>query len=83
MWSFLLSTFMVLQALIRNPNHWPSLDSIISASYATGDYMATLLYISQALKLDPDYLKGIVLKERIVREHPVWVKDFRMFYPES
>lgn len=73
----------MFQTLLRNPNHWPSLDSIITATYAIGDYMSALLYISQGLKLDPNYSKGIILKEQIFKEHPAWVQDFKLFYPEQ
>lgn len=72
----------VCQTLRRNVRHWPSLDAIITATYITGDFMACLLFICHALRLDNSYAKGLALRDLIFEEHPFLRKDFEIFYPE-
>lgn len=64
------------QGLKCNPNHWPSLDNLITCLYAVPDYMNCLLYISIALEQDPSYVKGLAFRSNIFKSIP----DFEEYY---
>ncbi|XP_065224975.1 calcineurin-binding protein cabin-1-like isoform X2 [Planococcus citri] len=74
-----VSAFM--ETLYRNPKHWPSINSIITATYALGDMAACLLYIHQGLSLDSKYMKGLIFKKRIFSLHPHLKEDFYSLFP--
>lgn len=71
----------LFQTLYRNPKHWLSINSIITATYALGDMTACLLYIHQGLSLDNKYLKGLIFKKRIFSQHPHLKEDFYSLFP--
>ncbi|KAJ9590538.1 hypothetical protein L9F63_016440, partial [Diploptera punctata] len=59
--------------------HWPCLDSLITVLYVLNDYIPCLLYISRAFELDPDFLKGQVLRDKIIEEQPSIIDDFNAY----
>ncbi|XP_008547464.1 calcineurin-binding protein cabin-1 [Microplitis demolitor] len=67
------------QGLNCNPNHWPCLDNIITATYAVPDYMNCLLYISMALERDSSYIKGLAFREQIYKEVPYFEESYKLF----
>lgn len=67
------------QGLMRNRNHWPCLDNIISALYAVPDYMNCMLYISMALERDPTYVKGLAFREKIYKVVPYLEESYKLF----
>lgn len=67
------------QGLKCNPNHWPCLDSIITALYAIPDYMNCLLYISMALERDPTYVKGLAFRDRIFKDIPCLQECYKFY----
>ncbi|XP_063980045.1 calcineurin-binding protein cabin-1-like isoform X2 [Diachasmimorpha longicaudata] len=70
------------QGLKCNPNHWPCLDSIITAMFAVPDYMNCLLYISMALERDPSYVKGLAFREKIFKDIPYFQESYKFFNPD-
>ena len=67
------------QGLKCNPNHWPCLDSIITALYAVPDYMNCLLYISIALERDSTYIKGLTFREKIFKDMPCFEESYKLY----
>ena len=67
------------QGLKCNPNHWPCLDSIITALYAVPDHMNCLLYISMALERDSTYIRGLVFREKIFKDVPCLEECYKMY----
>jgi len=66
-----------MQGLLCSPTHWPCLDSLISVLYGTGDDLACLHYICQALKRDLYYTKGLILKNTIFQQVPTILEDIK------
>lgn len=64
------------QGLKCNPNHWSSLDNVITVLYVQNDYAACLYYISQALERETFYVKGLAIRDQIYKEHPTLRMDF-------
>lgn len=62
-----------------NPNHWPCLDSIVTALYAVPDYMTCLLYISMALEKDSSYIKGLAFREKIFKDIPNFEECYKVY----
>ncbi|XP_076807625.1 calcineurin-binding protein cabin-1-like [Clavelina lepadiformis] len=58
-----------------NENHWPCLDSAITVLYALLDYESCLYWISKGLEKDSEYLKGLVLREKMYEECPHLRRD--------
>ncbi|XP_011308750.1 calcineurin-binding protein cabin-1 [Fopius arisanus] len=77
---FACSTFK--QGLKCNPNHWPCLDSIITAMFAVPDYTNCLLYISMALERDPSYVKGLAFRDKIFKDIPFFQESYKLFNPD-
>jgi tetratricopeptide (TPR) repeat protein len=74
-----LACFAYKQGLKRNSNHWPCLDNIITILYAIPDFMNCLLYISMALERDPTYIKGLVFRQQIFKDIPVFQECYKMY----
>ncbi|RZF47864.1 hypothetical protein LSTR_LSTR015980, partial [Laodelphax striatellus] len=77
-----LAAYALQEALQCNENHWPSLDTLITVLYASGNYMSCLYHIAEGLKLDADFFKGIAFCQKIFKEHPSYERDFPLYYPE-
>ncbi|XP_054272503.1 calcineurin-binding protein cabin-1-like [Macrosteles quadrilineatus] len=69
------------KALEISPRHFPSLDNIISATYAQGGLLNCLYYIARALEYNPKYRKGLALKDRIFKDHPSMREYYVTFNP--
>ncbi|XP_072762606.1 calcineurin-binding protein cabin-1 isoform X3 [Anoplolepis gracilipes] len=67
------------QGLKCNSNHWPCLDNLITALYAVPDYMNCLLYISVALEMDPNYVKGLAFRDRIFKDIPCMEECYKLY----
>lgn len=65
-----LRKIVILQGLECSESHWPCLDQLITLLYAIQDALACLYYIGRALVLDPYYIKGLVLKNKIYEDNP-------------
>lgn len=46
------------------------------------DFMTCLMYIAEALALDPNYMKAIAFREKIFEDHSTLKEDFETFHPE-
>lgn len=64
-----------------NPRHFPSLDNIITATYAQGGLLMCLHYIARALQYNHNYKKGLALKDRIFKDHPSMKEHYVVFDP--
>ncbi|KAG8228157.1 hypothetical protein J437_LFUL002811, partial [Ladona fulva] len=71
------------EGLRCSPNHWPCLDQLITVLYVLNDYIGCLHYIARGLKADPDFLKGIAFREKIINEQPTIVRDYNLFFPND
>lgn len=67
------------QGLKCNPSHWPCLDNLITALYAVPDYMNCLLYISMALEMDPNYVKGLAFRDKIFKDIPHMEECYKLY----
>ncbi|XP_029179074.1 calcineurin-binding protein cabin-1-like [Nylanderia fulva] len=67
------------QGLKCNSNHWPCLDNLITVLYAVPDYMNCLLYISVALEMDPNYVKGLAFRDRIFKDIPCMEECYKFY----
>lgn len=69
------------EGLKCSPNHWPCIDNLVTITFALGDYLACLYYISKGLGMDVGFLKGHFFKEKIFNLFPSLVMGFNMYYP--
>ncbi|XP_050312415.1 calcineurin-binding protein cabin-1-like isoform X8 [Anthonomus grandis grandis] len=65
-----------------NESHWPCLDSLISVLYAIRDTISCNCYIGKALSLDPDYIKGHVLRKQIYQDNPAAEEYYCQLNPD-
>lgn len=70
------------EGLKCSPNHWPSIDNLVTIYYALGDYLSSLFYIYKGTKMDTGFLKGYAFKEKIFLQSPTLKDDFNLFYPD-
>uniref|UniRef100_A0A1B6KZB6 Uncharacterized protein n=1 Tax=Graphocephala atropunctata TaxID=36148 RepID=A0A1B6KZB6_9HEMI len=68
-------------ALDISPRHFPTLDNMISATYAQGGLLSCLHYIARALEYNPKFKKGLALKDRIFKDHPSIREHYLLFDP--
>ncbi|XP_071040839.1 calcineurin-binding protein cabin-1 isoform X2 [Parasteatoda tepidariorum] len=68
--NFPLARLCFEEGLKSNPNHWPSMDKVITVMYALNDYAGCLFYIAKALERECYYLKGLAFKDEIYKEDP-------------
>ncbi|CAH0596502.1 unnamed protein product [Chrysodeixis includens] len=70
---------MALHAFQRgadiNPRHWPCLDKIVTLLLGLDYKEECISTIHDALKLDPDYLRGLAYRKHIFTVYP-YIKDF-------
>lgn len=70
---------MALQVFQRgadcNPKHWPCLDKIITLLLGLDSKEECIAYIYDALKLDPDYLRGLAYRKHIYTNYR-YVRDY-------
>ncbi|XP_075228430.1 calcineurin-binding protein cabin-1-like isoform X2 [Lycorma delicatula] len=77
-----LASYAFQEALRCNPNHWPSLDTLITVLYASGNFLLCLYYISEGLEKDCKFMKGIAFCQKIYDDHPYFRHDFQLYYPQ-
>ena len=58
------------QGLKCNPNHWPSIENLITVTFKLGDFLACLGYCSQAEEREPGSDKVILFKSKVYKEMP-------------
>ncbi|XP_044767142.1 uncharacterized protein LOC123323022 [Coccinella septempunctata] len=63
-------------------SHWPCLDAIIPLLFAVKDTVNCLFYIGKALELDPEYMKGLVLRKRIYQDNPATREYYQALNPD-
>ncbi|CAH1731820.1 unnamed protein product [Aphis gossypii] len=68
-----------LEGIKCNPNHWPTLDKLITLLYASNEYVCCLYHISMSLNLDSGYLKGHFIKEIIFKKFPSLISYFKSY----
>ncbi|XP_069674696.1 calcineurin-binding protein cabin-1-like isoform X2 [Periplaneta americana] len=68
-----------LEGLRCSPRHWPCLDNLVTILYVLNDYIPCLLYIARAFELDPDFLKGLAFRDKILLEQPSIMDDFNVY----
>lgn len=68
-----------LEGIKCNPNHWPTLDKLITLLYASNEYVCCLYHISISLNLDSGYLKGHFIKEIIFKKFPSLISYFKSY----
>lgn len=69
----------IFQGIKCNPNHWPTLDKLITLLYASNEYVSCLYHISLSLNLDSGYLKGHFIKEIIYKKFPSLISYFKSY----
>ncbi|GLV33874.1 hypothetical protein CBL_11242 [Carabus blaptoides fortunei] len=79
---FKQSAYALSKGLECNRNHWPSLDKLIMLLYAMRDSVSCLHFISQGLQLDPDYIRGLMLRKRIYENNPGTQEYYQLFNPD-
>lgn len=47
------------------------------------DSVSCLHFISQALQLDPDYVRGLMLRKRIYENNPGTQEYYQLFNPDQ
>lgn len=72
----------MFQGLECSESHWPCLDQLISVLFALRDTIACLMYIGKALILDPNYIKGIVLKKNIYYCNNATKDYYQLYNPD-
>ncbi|CAG9860246.1 unnamed protein product [Phyllotreta striolata] len=77
------SAYAFAKGLECSESHWPCLDKLISVLFAIKDTIACLEYIGKALILDPNYTKGLVLRQQIYRDNPASKEYYKLYNPES
>lgn len=70
---------LYFQGIKCNPNHWPTLDKLITLLYASNEYVCCLYHISLSLNLDSGYLKGHFIKEMIYKKFPSLIPYFKSY----
>ncbi|KAL1132153.1 hypothetical protein AAG570_010110 [Ranatra chinensis] len=70
------------EGLQCSPNHWPSIDNIITVSYALGNYLTCLYFISKGLQMDPGYIKGHAFKAKVFQHSSSLLTEFPLYYPD-
>lgn len=63
-------------------SHWPCLDKLIVLLFAIGDTLECLSYITKALILNPDYLRGLVLRKQIYKANPATRDYYKLYNPD-
>jgi len=58
------------QGLKCSPNHWPSIDNLMTVTFKLGDSLACLGYCAAALMRDPSSQKAILYKSKVYNEMP-------------
>ena len=58
------------QGLKCSPNHWPSIDNLMTVTFKLGDSLACLGYCAAALTRDPSSQKAILYKSKVYNEMP-------------
>ncbi|KAG5899799.1 hypothetical protein JTB14_006132 [Gonioctena quinquepunctata] len=79
---FRQSVYAYSKGLECSESHWPCLDKLISILFAIKDTIACLVYIGKALILDPDYMKGLVLRRQIYRDNPATKDYYQLYNPD-
>ncbi|VVC42534.1 Hypothetical protein CINCED_3A009963 [Cinara cedri] len=72
-----------LEGIKCNPNHWPTLDKLITLLYASNEYVCCLYYINISLNLDSGYIKGHFIKENIFKQFPSLISYFKSYCSEG
>ena len=58
------------QGLKACPNHWPSIDNLITVTFKLNDFLACLGYCAMAEEIDPKLDKIVLYKSKIYNEMP-------------
>ncbi|KRT80856.1 hypothetical protein AMK59_5433 [Oryctes borbonicus] len=77
-----MSYICVFKGLECSEYHWPCLDQLISLLFALQDTVECLVYIGKALILDPNYIKGLVLRKNIYDCNPATKDYYKLFNPD-
>ncbi|GJQ83227.1 hypothetical protein Trydic_g8826 [Trypoxylus dichotomus] len=79
---FKQASFAFGKGLECNEYHWPCLDKLISVLFALQDTVECLVYIGKALTLDPNYIKGLVLRKNIYECNPATKDYYKLYNPD-
>ncbi|XP_030756514.1 calcineurin-binding protein cabin-1-like isoform X2 [Sitophilus oryzae] len=79
---FRKASYAFSKGLECNESHWPCLDNLISVLFAIKDTISCLVYIGKALMLDPNYTKGLVLRQQLYRDNPATREYYQLYNPD-
>ncbi|KAK4873288.1 hypothetical protein RN001_015317 [Aquatica leii] len=79
---FRQAAYAFSQGLQCNEAHWPCLDKLIMVLFAIRDSIGCLCYITKALTLDPDYVRGLVLRKEIYDSNSATQEYYQLYNPD-
>ncbi|KAF5296187.1 hypothetical protein FQA39_LY12641 [Lamprigera yunnana] len=79
---FRQAAYAFSEGLQCNESHWPCLDKLITLLFAIRDTIGCLSYITKALTLDSDYVRGLVLRRAIYESNPATREYYQLFNPD-
>ncbi|KAF5297375.1 hypothetical protein FQR65_LT01305 [Abscondita terminalis] len=79
---FRQAAYAFSQGLQCNESHWPCLDKLITVLFAIRDTIGCLCYITKALVLDPEYVRGLVLRKEIYESNPATREYYQLYNPD-